>query len=316
MPEEFDDTKPDLLPIVRNRWMYENLAQQIAGGSGMFRVLGEHYVVLLAYDLPTIILPITVADLDNWGVTFSEALEVSLENLRDRELRGFGQLGDGAYSFEYASKDAYHSSRLLLPELIRGLVVAGDPVALIPNPGGLLIAGSDDPESLARIALLAMDSADGPRELPPIPIRFDGDDWFPWLPEQGHPIYSQFKSFQLAFIGELCHKQREAINKRNDSGATQVNVAGYFAEEDRSTGVPTSYAVWRDDAVTLLPRSDRIIFAESGEGELIGWASWEAVTAVVGSLMNEQDSYPVRYRVQCLPSPEELAAINLNPLET
>ena len=57
MPEDFEDAKPDLLPVVRSRSHFElnSLRGEVESGmpiSWPYQVLGEHFGVGLVYDLP------------------------------------------------------------------------------------------------------------------------------------------------------------------------------------------------------------------------------------------------------------------------
>jgi len=46
-----------------------------------YQPIGEHLAAGLVYDLPGALRVIRQEDLDEWGVTFYEAMEVALENL-------------------------------------------------------------------------------------------------------------------------------------------------------------------------------------------------------------------------------------------
>ena len=57
MPEDFEDVKPDLLPVVRSRAHFElnSLGGEVERGTPLslpFQVLGEHFGIGIVYDLP------------------------------------------------------------------------------------------------------------------------------------------------------------------------------------------------------------------------------------------------------------------------
>ena len=86
MPEDFEDVKPDLLPIVRSRSHFELNQLRSLVESGMpiswpYVPLGEHFGVALVYDLPDAMRSIPQANLDAWGLTLYEVLEIARENL-------------------------------------------------------------------------------------------------------------------------------------------------------------------------------------------------------------------------------------------
>jgi hypothetical protein len=85
IPEDFEDVKPDLMPIVRSRSHFELnvLRGEVDSGEQLFwpyQVLGEHFGVALAYDLPGGLRSVLQVNLDNWGITFYEAMEIAKEN--------------------------------------------------------------------------------------------------------------------------------------------------------------------------------------------------------------------------------------------
>lgn len=68
------------------------------------------------------------------------------------------------------------------------------------------------------------------------------------------------------------------------------------------------YRLWSDDADTLLPRANKVIFFQVGK-DIVASGDWEKVEQIVGHLMEETDMYPIRYRVREFPTDEQLAAI-------
>src|SRR5690606_37708012 len=66
-----------------------------------------------------------------------------------------------------------------------------------------------------------------------------------------------------------------------------------------------TYTLWAENVVTLLPRAEYLVFGY-GEKSTIKFVPWDAALAIVGSLMREEDMFPVRYFVKEFPSPEQL----------
>ena len=77
--------------------------------------------------------------------------------------------------------------------------------------------------------------------------------------------------------------------------------------QHKDTGERVNYCVWTAGAVSLLPRTERVIFG--GEGLEAVMAPWEKVAAVIGDLMTPTDMYPERFRVETFPTAEQLAAM-------
>jgi uncharacterized protein YtpQ (UPF0354 family) len=212
LPEAFDDLHPDLLPIVRTR-SYFDLTQLNTGKSAVLphHVLGEHLAVGLAYDLPQAMRSISQDDLDGWGVTFYEALEAARHNMAQLQHAFIGpKEGEGVYLS--TAGDGYDSSRLILLDLVRQLRVAGDFVAMVPNPTTLIVTGSEDMDGLKGMLGLATNVLQQPRPISGIAFRLDGDDWGPWLPDPSHPLFSKFRGLQLQSLGRDYAKQKEMLD--------------------------------------------------------------------------------------------------------
>ncbi len=75
----------------------------------------------------------TQDNLDKWGVTFYEALEVARRNLAEKQFAFLGSKDGDGVPWSSVQKDSYDAARILLLDAIRGLGVRGDVVAMIPN---------------------------------------------------------------------------------------------------------------------------------------------------------------------------------------
>ena len=156
--------------------------------------LGEHFGVALVYDLPDAMRSIPQANLDAWGLTLYEVLEIARENLATLPAKFIGpQSGDGVYLS--ATGDNYDASRILSPELIGQFQVKGDPVAMIANRDNLIVAGADDATGLDAMLKMAAEALQQLRPISSVAVRFDGEEWVPWLPGISHPLYKQFRRF-------------------------------------------------------------------------------------------------------------------------
>ena len=192
MPEDFEDVKPDLLPIVRSRSHFElnQLRSLVENGTPIswpYVPLGEHFGVALVYDLPDAMRSIPQANLDAWGLTLYEVLEIACQNLAALPAKFIGpQSGEGVYLS--ATGDNYDASRILSSELIGQFQVKGDPVAMIANRDNLIVAGADDAAGLEAMLKMATEALQQLRPISSVAVRFDGEEWVPWLPETSHPL--------------------------------------------------------------------------------------------------------------------------------
>ena len=298
MPEDFEDVKPDLLPVVRSRSHFElnSLGGEVESGTPLnwpYQLLGEHFGIGLVYDLPESMRSIPQANLDAWGVTFYEALEAAMENLMSLPAKFIGpRSGEGVYLS--ATGDSYDASRLLLTDSIRQFQVKGDHIAMIPNRENLIVAGSEDVAGLAGMLKMAAKALEEPRPISGIALRLDGDEWTPWLPPPSHPAYKDFQRLQLQTLGQDYAQQKDLLDKLNAKNGEDVFVATFSAIQSPD-GRLFSYATWTETTNSLLPKTDVLVFGRIGGN--LAMVEWQKVVDVAGDLMEAVDIYPPRYRV-------------------
>ena len=310
MPEDFEDVKPDLLPIVRSRSHFELNQLRSVVESGMpiswpYVPLGEHFGVALVYDLPDAMRSIPQANLDAWGLTLYEVLEIACQNLATLPAKFIGpQSGDGVYLS--ATGDNYDASRILSPELIGRFQVTGDPVAMIANRDSLIIVGADDAAGLDAMLKMATEALEQLRPISSIAVRFDGDEWVPWLPELSHPLHKPFRRLYFDAMGRDYAEQKELLDRLHAKTNKNLFVATFNVVQDPQ-GRLLSYAVWTEHVESLLPQTDMVVFGGmEGEPTMVPWSrAWEEV----GHLLEPMDIYPPRYCVRAFPSAEQLTAM-------
>jgi hypothetical protein len=177
LPDEFDDVKSDLLPVLRARTYFEVDLKRVAAAEKIpdipYSIIADSLCATLVYDLPASMRQINQENLDKWGVSFYEAMEVAKANLQET-TKQVAQIG-GLYAMMHG--DSYDAARLLLTDSIRKLDVKGDVIAMAPNREALFIAGSDDEEALQAMVELTKKEFQHERFISAIPLRLEGDEW-------------------------------------------------------------------------------------------------------------------------------------------
>ncbi len=321
LPEDFDDVHPDLLPVVRSRFYLESvhLQSRARGGDGFpmppQQSIGDHLAMSLVYDLPQAMRSIIQADLDQWGVSFYEALESARRNLEQMGNVAFASLqdqgGEGVYIS--ATGDNYDASRLVMLDLVRKMPVRGDYIAMVPNRDTLVITGSDDAAGLDVMCKLAEESFEKPRPISTIALRLEGDAWESWLPPRQSPSFAKFHELRLRTVGMEYNDQKELLDQIHQHTGEDVFVASFSALQNKATGRLSSYSIWSQGISSLLPQTDDVVFLRADRGldkvEVVAAGSWERVHDVAGDLMQPEGTYPERYRMLEFPSAQQLAAI-------
>lgn len=309
-PEDFDDANPDLLPTLRNRTYFELTKLQALTEHGRewdftYQEIGESLGLSLVYDLPEAMLVVTNDMLSKWGVSFYEALEVARHNLQQRPAQ-IGRIGDGL--FVLTTGDSYDATRMVLLDMVRDLTVNGDPIAMVPSREYLLIAGSEDAQSLAAMADLAEKMFQQEHHLISLhAFRLDGDEWATWAPTPDHALHARFRELATRSLGTDYSEQKDLLEKLNEKRGCDEFVASFSGMQSKADGRLTSFCAWTEGIVSLLPRTDRIMFARLEREEAFGPVEWARAVEVVGDLMTEMDGlYPPRFRVEAFPSDEQL----------
>jgi hypothetical protein len=202
---------------------------------------------------------------------------------------------------------------VLLPEIFEQMELKGDPVAMIPNRGVLMVTGADDAAGLTVMAQLASNMFEqSPRPQTGTAIRYNGTEWAPFLPDDDHPAAEKLRELSIRSMLQDYAQQKQLLDALHEKTNEDLFVASYTAVQKKDGGGFFSYCVWGDGIVSLLPRTDKIAFVR-GPGEERGeplMVRWKSALDVVGDLLAPTDFYPERYRVDRFPTEAELGRLS------
>jgi hypothetical protein len=313
-PKDFADAKADLLPALRARAYLEIDVHRISdtfrsGVDVPFEVIGEHLAVSLVYDLPQSMMTVDSKLLNQWGVSFYEAMEVAKQNLH-QNTRQFAKMGD---LYAVVSGDSYDASRLVLNDFVQSMEVFGDKIAMVPNREALYICGSEDAEGLAMMAQLTKENVQHERNISGMAFRLVEDDWEVWLPREDHPSHQIFRELYVGSLAQTYAEQKDLFDKRHERDKIDIFVATYSAMQNKS-GRIASYCMWSEGVDSLLPTTDQIFFFRpqaSEDKQLAARGDWDRVQSIAGDMMEPQDTYPERWRVREFPTDGMLEQIGM-----
>ena len=318
LPTDYEDARHDVLLTVRNRSYFSlpEIQDFITPGAQLLwphQIVGEHLGVGLVYDLPEVMVMLQASHLDAWDLTFYEVYENALNNLHGIDA-GFAAIDD--HSYISTTEDHYDASRIVLSELIAELKVKGDPVVLLPNRDRLIITGTEDRQGLETSARVTQQLITQPRPVTGFAFRLLEHEWTPWLPDADHPAFRLLKSLAIGTRKEDYRQQRQLLDDWVAAGALdRCDPVEFCVHASGTRQPPFSYCVWQEGRTSLLPKTDRICLLRSGqltnhplvEGVNV---SWDRAKRIVGPLLVEYDQfYPVRYRTQGFPLPDQLVAL-------
>ena len=314
-PESFKEAAPGLRPVVRGRMYPEYMRMQAEIDEDPYidvptRVMGHHFVEMLAYDMPNRILYLPRNQFDEWGVSLEEAFDTAHAN-----IRAIGGAFEGTTGHIYvgAWEDTYAASRALVPEMIRRLQVQGRPVVALPNREFLIVAGTDDDAALLQMGKMISEAESQPRFESGIVLALEDDEWRPFLPPEESEAYELLYRHQIASIWRDYDEQKRLLDDLYQKRGVDIHVATFAAHEDRVTHELSTVAIWVEDLVAMLPHADNVAFVagDPDNPNVLGAAPWERAVEVAGELMVETDLWPRRWRVEDFPTQEQLDAMEL-----
>ena len=315
-PESFAEAAPNLRPVVRGRMYTEYMRMQAEIDGDDYidvpsRPIAEHFVELLAFDMPNRILYLPASQFEDWGVSIEAAFDAARENIR---TIGGSFEGTPGRIYVGAWDDSYAASRIVAPEMIGKLNVQGRPVVALPNREFLIVTGSADHEALLQMARMISKAENEPRFEAGIVLSLEDEGWQPFLPPEDSPAYEALRRHHVASVWRDYDEQKRLLDELNQKHEVDIFVATFMAHEDRVTHQLSTVASWSEGVEALLPRADHIAFS-TGAAEkptVLGGAPWERVAEIVGGLLEPTDYYPERWHVNAFPSLEQLDAMDLD----
>ena len=304
LPTSFADAKSSLLPILRSRSMLEYVtltAEADTAGTNLpaSQAFSADAVLMLAYDTEHAMMTISGSSLSDWGISFATALDAATNNLRDATVASFEQISPGLFMGTW--NDAYHTSRLLFPDVMHQLGVGGEPLVMIPTRGCIMVVSANDRAAqLAMIGVARQVVEEEGRQVSALMYTY----------EQGRAVeYAPPDPEVAALLGEFRRRtltgdyasQKEMLEKAHEKSGTDVFVASYQVLSSKQTGREASFTVWTEDVDTLLPEADLVALVStaeledgrSGPPKLVAWRDLQAAT---GAFERLPERYPPRYK--------------------
>lgn len=305
-PKSFEEAKAYLRPKILRRSMleFDDLKSRIEGCGVLdtpHESIGSHLCSIIVYSTDHSMIFVSGTLLEEWGVTFQQAMEVARKNV-DASTIAWSVMGEHLNSS--TSDDNYDSSRIMLVDRIRSLEVSGRHLAVVPNRETLFVVGDEDHGSIKIMFELTKNlTEDGVRLICPLPLQLKDGKWFDWEPPKNHLVRLLYDELNRNFLGGLYQKQQELLEQL----AHEPTIASFVVLEAKRGRF--SFCFWREGVELLLPKTDWIVF-HNAEGEIVASNAWEHVMAIVNDSVFADDTfYPTLYRVRQFPTDEQLRRI-------
>ncbi|WP_018610331.1 DUF1444 family protein [Uliginosibacterium gangwonense] len=312
-PSQFEDARKDLLPAIRALYGLESMmiesgeyqSEQAIYGAWPMQPLGAELGVMIAYDTERAVQQLSAKTLEEWHVSYDEALSIAIDNLRAKAAPRFSEYASGFYVSGY--NDYYDAARILLPELAWQLRLKGTPVAMIPNRSCLFVAGDKDEAALGLMLELADKVlTEQSRPLSSQLFRLDEKTWKPWCPPE--PLATRLNNIQRNMLAADYSTQQESLTKDLERKKEDVFVATYKLIRMQGSEKIESIAIWTEGVLSWLPQTDLLALQKQDESEPL-FVPWQTAMDACGHLFEKLPYILPRYRVNGFPSGEELKKI-------
>lgn len=312
-------TRSHLMPHVKERIALAQIESDSVGSDPAtakhpYRVMGEHLALEVVFDHGRAMLPASLEDLADIGLSFEDALDVANQNLLKRGVDRFNSPRPGFYISAWS--DRFDASRMHLPTVVPTLRVIGRPVVMTPNRDTLLVTGSNDTVGLRMMAEMAAGGLLHPRPMTGYAFRLDAR-WTPWLPDDDMPSYSLFKKLAIESDSAYYGAQLEQQDDIRATEGRDVCLPGLRVNCDYLNEEWTSQTTWALGRPCLLPKADRIVVVQTNSERNqvpVGVIPWDVLDS--NSLLRPTGLYPERYRVDADISILRLIEIGMNSPES
>lgn len=320
IPDDYASARPHLMPSLKPRGQgeYLRLTALIQDKTMSYEAaalpFSEDAVLMLAYDTEHSMALLNKANYDDWGIPIEEALKAALDNLRDRTVDRFVDLGDGVIAGVW--EDAYDSSRILLSDLIYRAGCGSDPVMMVPTRGRLLLAASNAVAAQLKMIEHAQNCIEQENRVVSTGMYKIRDGKIVSYYPKDENIRSQLKNLQMTQLAEDYGSQKELLETLHEKNREDIFVASFTVLKNNDTDKLTSLSTWTRGVVSLLPKTDLVamVTPKKQEGEYESKIlCWDDVCKLAGGLMTRVEAYPERYLVKDFP---EQAALDAAPEST
>lgn len=312
----FDDIKGRLVPLVRNRFLTDNACWIKHGADAEnkieFHTPSDDAVILLGLDGQETTAVLSERHLEQWDVSYADAMKVAMNNLRSRTPCNFKKIAPGVFRGSWI--DDYDSSRILLPEVIENANIDGTPVFMIPSRNCLLVTAKENligQRTMIDIALAVMRKE---RQTVSTNLyRFQDGVAVEFIPEDTEANKKLANIKHIVYDNDYA-QQRKLIQDFNKKNLIDIFVAEYFLMENKQSGEIFSGCALAEGICQLLPKTEVIalFMPNTSPGQFIPapkFVKWADIAEILSETMEKLDGYPIRYRVSGYPTPDQFYAL-------
>lgn len=316
-PDSWAAVRQQLMPVIRTAAQNEmmRLSQLLEAGHSngydnfLFRRLSADSVMMIAHDRPDSMMMVNKDTLEKWGVSFEEAWQACLDNLRAASPEKPNRLEAGVIHCLW--DDSYDSSRILLPDLINRCGAGNDPVIMIPTRNCLLLAPVNNIQAQERMLGYADQAlTEQGRFVSALMYRYQGNELVPYQPTDP-TVARKLHDMRLHLLLADYTPQRELLEKIDQKNGHDLFHATFKVFQSKTHSGLVSLGSVAKNGIGTLPQVDVVAFSiVKPDGQPgIKLVAWDDALAIGdGWLALDEQYYPSRYRVTGFPAQDKLDA--------
>jgi len=297
----FVEIRDRLRPVIHNRNLLDQIILQEMEVNGLdaqislqYRPLTGECVELLAVDYEQHTATQTRDLPEEWGVDLDQALAIARDNLRTLDDAPFVEIAPGLFRSTWG--DAYDSSRVLLPELLHRLPLAGMPVFMLPTRDVLLVASERDEQAQRAMIAQASEAMNDGRVISDEMLHYVEGQLQTVIPAS-EVLRQALRALHLQVRAGLYATQKEQLDKVHELHGHDVFVANFIVDSSNHISI----GCWSEGVDTSLPQTDFIaLVVEESDTQMV---EWHVVMREFGHLL-EADTrhiHPPRYLTRGFP---------------
>jgi uncharacterized protein YtpQ (UPF0354 family) len=304
LPDSWEAARDTVMPVVRSQAYYHLFSLQLRLEGSEQRMQPRHLIadavaVDIALDRESSIAILPEGTLADWEISFDEALDHAVSNLRRRSGQPMEELQGGLFSGQWG--DSYDSSRILIPDLLYRHKVKGNPVVMAPVRDWLLLTGDRDEGGLAAMAELAAEALEHSRWVTFQMLRHTDAGWDLFAPP--NPAAATLRRLQLKERATDYNQQKEILDAIHERDGREVFVPSFIGIADEESGETLSTCFCVLGVENLIPEVDTVSFADPlaapDENADIEPLAWQEAVARLGELVQPvEELWPPRHRLE------------------
>lgn len=306
VPPNFADAKTKLRPVIRSTTERGVIKLQGFGNGPKvemaYRALCENIEIGIAYDGEFNVMRLSKATFEQWGITFDDAFDIAVDNLRAESSKPWLALQNGVFLSQFG--DFYDASRLLLTDLLYRQPIMGAPVVMAPNRTVLLLTGDRNDAGLQTLVDVAEQALAQTRSLPPLMLRWSGAAWERFVPES---LAEKLHRLRLRELTADYQDQQATLNDAHKQKGQDVFVAEHTILQ-RADGEQRSICVWSEGVHSLLPDTDFIALYRPSTNQT-AFVPRNEFRQQFADIANPTEHLPIRYEVKAFPDEETFVGL-------